>query len=261
VRVATILVVDDERLICELLQAILSRHGHEVFTTMNGQDAVALFRELRPRITLLDLRMPGMDGVAVLKKIRDIDAQADVMILSGRLTDALEHQVSLLGVSGVLRKGRPLEELVTALNRILEQPASAEAQAASGGTGSGGEPESVLVVDDEPMVCQLISVFLTGHGYRVRTAHRGADALALVEQDPPQMIVLDMYMPGMNGVQVLHALQAKHYRGGVVVLTASQDERLLQEALALGSVDVLSKPVELDRLLLTIQVGLVLSVS
>jgi DNA-binding response OmpR family regulator len=257
VRVATILVVDDERLICDLLRTILSRHGHEVFTAMNGQDGVALFRELRPRLTLLDLRMPGMDGVVVLKKIRDIDARADVMILSGRVTDELELRVSALGVSGVVRKGRPLEELVTALDRMLKQPAAAEDLPSPRAPGS--VQESILVVDDEPMICQLVSVFLTGHGYRTRATQRGVDALALIEQDPPQMILLDMYMPGMSGMQVLHALRDKNYQGGVIVLTASQDEHLLQEALRLGSVDVLSKPVDLDRLLLTIQVGLVLS--
>lgn len=256
---AKILIVDDERLICELLQATLRRHGHQILTAMSGPEAVALFREHHPRITLLDLRMPGMDGVAVLRKIRDIDEHADVMILSGRLTDALERQVLVLGVSGVLRKGRPLDELVTALNQLLKPPAPADAPPPQVPPGSGQTPESILVVDDESLICQLISVFLTGHGYRTRSAQRGADALALVEQDPPQMIILDMYMPGMDGVQVLHALRAKHYQGGVIVLTASQDERLLQEALELGSVDVISKPVDLDRLLLTIQVGLVLS--
>lgn len=254
---AKILIVDDERLICDLLKTILTRHGHEVLTATSGQEGLTLFREHRPRLTLLDLRMPGMDGIAVLKKIRDIDVQADVIVLSGRLTDALEHQVSMLGVSGVLRKGRPLEELVGILNRMIEEPAREAAP--SHLAGSGEEPQSILVVDDEALICQLISVFLTGHGYRTRTAQRGADALAMVDQTPPNLIILDMYMPGMSGMEVLHALRDRNYQGGVIVLTGSQDERMLQEAMALGSVDVISKPVNLDRLLLTIQVGLVLS--
>jgi CheY-like chemotaxis protein len=102
---------------------------------------------------------------------------------------------------------------------------------------------------------------LTGHGYRTRAVQSGIDALAIVDQEPPQMIVLDMYMPGMHGVKVLQALRARNYQGGTIILTASQDEVMLKEAMELGSVDVMSKPVDLQRLLLTIQVGLVLSVG
>jgi CheY-like chemotaxis protein len=68
-----------------------------------------------------------------------------------------------------------------------------------------------------------------------------------------------MYMPGMNGVEVLRRLRARHYTGGVVALTASQDEQLLQQTLDLGSVDVMGKPVDLERLELVVQVCLVLT--
>lgn len=73
------------------------------------------------------------------------------------------------------------------------------------------------------------------------------------------MVILDLYMPGMNGVEVLRRLRDLEYKGGVIALTASQDEQLLQETLDLGSVDVLGKPVDLDRLALVIQVGLALT--
>jgi response regulator of citrate/malate metabolism len=72
------------------------------------------------------------------------------------------------------------------------------------------------------------------------------------------MIVLDMYLPGQNGIEVLKQLRTRAYTGGVVLLTASQDENLLQEGLSLGSVDVMSKPVDLERLVLTVEVGLAL---
>src|SRR5206468_12001371 len=63
---ATILIVDDERVFCDLLQTMLGSHGHEVFTAYNGREALDLFSQHRPQFTLLDLRMPEMNGIEVL---------------------------------------------------------------------------------------------------------------------------------------------------------------------------------------------------
>lgn len=261
---ATILVVDDERMIGDLLRATLSRHGHEVFIAAGGKEGLEQFCRHRPQLTLLDLYMPDMDGVAVLKQIRALDPRAAVMILTGRETETQENQARMLGVTDFLRKGLSLEALLGAVERVRPMPAPESAHSRSyapDGLSDAQPPASILVVDDEAMVSSLLAQFLGRRGYRVRTAANGQEALALVEEELPQMIVLDMYMPGMNGVEVLCALRARQYQGGVLVLSASQDEQLLQEALELGSVDVIGKPVDLERLVLAIQVGLVLHAS
>ncbi|MGH7255492.1 MAG: response regulator [Nitrospirales bacterium] len=257
---AKILVVDDERMVCDLLRAVLSRHGHEVLTATSGEEGVETFRQNRPTVTMLDLRMPGMDGIATLKRIRAMDPQAAVMVLTAWGTDDLENQARALGVTDFLKKGFSLDVLVGALERVAQQSAKAPAKGCASGP-SEPEPvrESILIVDDESLIRDMLSQFLSLRGYRVRAAQNGAEALAMVEQEPPGMIILDMYMPGMNGLEVLIKLRAKEYRGGVVALTASQDEALLQQILELGSVDVMGKPVDLERLALVIQVGLTLA--
>ena len=118
---------------------------------------------------------------------------------------------------------------------------------------------SILVVDDEPPIRELLRKYFSSRDYQVRVAPDGQQALALVDQKSPDIIVLDVHMPGMNGIEVLKRLRAKNYAGGVIFLTSSQDERLLQEGLELGSVDILGKPVDLERLELTIQLGCILS--
>lgn len=254
---ATILVVDDERMICDLLRAVFSRHGHEVMTAVSGAEGLALFREYRPRISLLDLHMPDMNGIEVLKQIRAIDPHASVMMLTGGGTTELENQARMLGVTDFLKKGLSLDVLVGALERAMQQTGRAAAspqEAAAAGSGL-----SILVVDDEPMIGGLLTQFLSLRGHRVRTAANGREALALASQEAPQIAILDMYMPGMNGVEVLRALRAQGYGGGVIALTASQDEKLLQEMLELGSVDVMGKPVDLERLAVAIEVAEVLS--
>jgi DNA-binding response OmpR family regulator len=269
---ATILIVDDERLICDLLRAVLGRQGHEVLTASNGKEGLELFKEHRPRFTLLDLRMPEMNGIEVLKHIRAIDPKAAVMILTAWGSDALEQQARQLGVMDFLSKGLALDVLVAAMERALPKPtkapptapgaSSSSSAAAPGAEASPIAPtaaDSILVVDDDPQICELLQRFLSLRGYRVRAAQDGPQALAAVEQEVPQLLVLDMNMPGMNGVEVLRKLRAKQYAGGVILLTTAQDDKLLQEALDLGSVDVMGKPVDLERLSLAIQVGCILT--
>jgi len=264
---STILVVDDERLICDLLRSVLAGHGHEVLMAMNGREGLELFKKHRPRFTLLDLRMPEMNGIEVLKQIRAIDPQAAVLILTAWGSDALEKQARQLGVVDFLSKGLSLDVLVDAMERTLQQSAQAAspAQAAApvgapqAAPVATGDEDFILVVDDEPQIRDLLKRFLTLRGYKVRVASDGQQALTMVEQQAPQLIVLDVYMPGINGVEVLRQLRRRKFTGGVILLTGSQDDKLLQEALDLGSVDVMGKPVDLERLALAIQVGCILT--
>lgn len=272
---ATILIVDDERLICDLLRAVLGRQGHEVITASNGKEGLELFKQHKPRFTLLDLRMPEMNGIEVLKHIRAIDPKAAVMILTAWGSDGLEQQARQLGAMDFLSKGLALDVLVAAMERALPKSAQAPAAppaaspapaaAALGAPAAEASPSSqaamgsILVVDDEPQICELLKRFLSLRGYRVRAVPDGPQALAAVEQEVPQLVVLDMNMSGMNGVEVLRKLRAKKYGGGVILLTTGQDDKLLQEALDLGSVDVMGKPVDLERLALAIQVGCILT--
>jgi DNA-binding response OmpR family regulator len=261
---ATILVIDDERMVCDLLRAVLSRYGHEVLTAFDGRNGLALFEQHRPRFTLLDLRMPGMNGIEVLTRIRALDPRAAVIVLTGAGSVDLEDQARKMGVTDFLSKGLSLEILVGVMERVLQQPVkppespsqSADAQKAPSPSQETG---SILVVDDEPQIRELLRNYLSTRGYQVRVASDGQQALAMVDQKSPDIILLDVNMPGMNGIEVLKRLRATNYAGGVIFLTSSQDERLLQEGLELGSVDVLGKPVDLERLGLTIQLGCILS--
>jgi DNA-binding response OmpR family regulator len=261
---ATILVIDDERMICDLLRSVFSAHGHEVFTATGGREGLDLFRQRKPRFTLLDLCMPEMDGIEVLQQIRKIDSAAPVIVLTGAGTDALEIRARGLGVTDFMQKGAPLEALVKTMDRALQRPgkmteAPPEAVQVGEARAGGLEGESILVVDDEPQIRSMLSQFLTRRGYQVRVAQDGPTALAMVAEALPRFIILDMHMPGMNGLDVLRALRAKNYAGGILGLTGSREENLLQGLLDLGAVDVMGKPVDLEKVELAVQLGCILT--
>lgn len=250
-----LLVIDDDRMNCDLLQAVLTRHGYDVHSATSGPDGLNLFRQHNPRVTILDLRMPGMDGLTVLKEIRAIDPHAPVIILGGGATEVQENQARALRVTDFVRKGLSLDILVEGVSRVVQQPArKQEGTFASSATDSG---ETVLIVDDEQLVCDLLVQFLGLRGYRAHGVKDGAQALSMVEQSPPDVILLDLMLPGMSGVDVLRRLRDKHFSGAIIIVTGSYDEELLQDAWSLRPQEVISKPIDLEKLLAIIQLVLV----
>lgn len=254
-----ILIVDDDQMNCDLLQNVFTRHGYIVMSATSGLEGLNLFRKHAPRITILDLRMPGMDGLTVLKEIRAMDPHAPVIVLGGGATETQENQARALRVTDFIRKGLSLDILVEAVHRIAILPAQPARMPSlsSGGPAIQSIDELVLVVDDDPLVCDLLVQFLSLRGYRAVGVKNGVDALKMVEDGPPDAILLDLIMPGMSGVEVLRSLREKEYQGTIIIMTGSHNEELLEEAWALGPQEVLVKPIDLERLLTAIQLVLV----
>ncbi len=143
---ATILVVDDDRVFCDLLKVVLGGNGHEVLTACNGREALKLFSQHRPQFTLLDLRMPDMSGIEVLRKIRTIDARATVMILTAWGSDALEKQARRFGVTDFLSKTLTLDKIVGSMERLLP-PATRVVEPPLQPTERTGSPSTRTVED------------------------------------------------------------------------------------------------------------------
>ena len=254
-----ILVIDDDRMNCELIQSVFTRHGYQVLSATSGIEGLTLFRQQAPRVTILDLRMPEMDGLTVLKEIRAYDPHAPVIILGGGATEEQENQARGLRVTDFIRKGLSLDVLVECVNRVVQLPAKSvpAVRGVAGSAAVADTGETILVVDDEPLVRDLLVQFLSLRGYRAFGVKDGIEALSMVEQAPPDLILLDLLMPGMDGVEVLRQLRQREYRGEVIIITGSHDEDSLDEAWAMGPQEVIGKPIDLEQLLMSIQLVLV----
>ncbi len=106
----------------------------------------------------------------------------------------------------------------------------------------------VLVVDDEPDAVELLQEFLVAKGYEVLTANGGEEALRAVREERPHLILLDVRMPGMNGLEVLRRVRQIDQEVGVIMVTAVNEEETGREALALGAFDYIVKPLDLAYL-------------
>ena len=119
---AKILVIDDELSIRSLLDTLLGRKGHDVVLAANGQKGLALLCREHPDVVVLDLKMPEMDGIAVLQQIRNLNPILPVIVLTGGGTPEIEQQVHALGVTEFVDKGFSLHLLGDALKRVLGTP-------------------------------------------------------------------------------------------------------------------------------------------
>lgn len=106
----------------------------------------------------------------------------------------------------------------------------------------------VLVVDDEADAVELLQEFLVNKGYEVSTASDGEEALRKVKEERPHLVLLDVRMPGMNGLDVLRQVRQLDQEVGVIMVTAVNEEETGREALKLGAFDYIVKPLNLEYL-------------
>ena len=110
------------------------------------------------------------------------------------------------------------------------------------------EPERVLVVDDEPLVRTMLGDAMRMFGYNVAVASGGAEALRLVSVVAPALVLLDLRMPGMPGIEVLKRLRAEYPRLPVVIVSGEPDDEVKRQALEAGAFDYVAKPFNIAHL-------------
>ena len=121
---AKVLVIDDEPNVRALLDMLLRSKGYEVMLADNGWTGLRPYRQEHPDVILLDLQMPKLDGMAVLKQIRSVDLKQPVIVLTGDTSPETERQVRALGASEFIVKGSSLHAVDDTLKRLLETPPS-----------------------------------------------------------------------------------------------------------------------------------------
>ncbi|HJS87198.1 MAG TPA: response regulator [Acetobacteraceae bacterium] len=215
-----VLVIDDDPAARELLTRFLRREGFRARTAVDGRAGLALARALRPRVVLLDVEMPHVDGWSVLHAIRSDPELADTPVVMVSVVNEQSLGYAL-GATDYLVK--PIEW--DRLKAIMDRYRHASQQA------------DVLVVDDDVDARARLRVMLERDGWSVAEASHGREALERVAAGVPALILLDLMMPVMNGCEFLAALRGRpEWRDVPVIVltakdvTASERERLERQA-------------------------------
>ncbi len=211
-----ILVIEDDEQTAALIVAYLESAGYRTARATNGEEGLQKARELRPDGITLDVMMPVMDGWTFLEAAGADPALRAIPVIVLSLANDLSHGFSL-GASAVLSKPVRRDELYQALaNAHLTAPASA--------------PARVLVIDDDPKAVDLVADYLASFGHHVSKAYGGAHGIDLAEREHPDLVILDLMMPEVNGFMVVERLRANPRTADIpiIILTAkivSAEER------------------------------------
>jgi len=234
----TVLVVDDSAPMRELIGGLLEQAGYLVVEANSGASALQLARLLQPQLITLDVMLPDLDGFDVIQVLRNDPLTRDlpVLFISGTSERA---RALALGGNAFITKPFTGDELIVQIRSLLAP-----------------RQRRVLVVDDDHHVRPTLARLLQRGGFQVFEAADGRTGLELIMRNPPDLVLLDIRMPDIDGYEVLRRLKLSplHQHIPVVILTASDiGESAQQRALALGAVRYLEKPIASGDLLAEIE--------
>ncbi len=246
-RLPTILCVDDNLAVLDLLQEFFTGQGFEVLTAMNGLEALLHVSRHRPRAILLDLEMPRLGGLDAVRRIKRLDPEVVVILISGR-PDLLETvKAEKVNVDGVFTKPLDLAQILENLARAGIATAKTLPEGGAGQFPREARPsirKRILVVDDEPEVREVLVEYLRGKGFEVLPAGAGEEALRRFVGYHPHIVLLDIQMPGLSGVETLRRIKALRQETCVIMVSGQESEEAARQTLTLGAADYIRKPVD-----------------
>ena len=203
---STILVIDDDPTVHDLMRRFLTKEGFRVAIAPGGKEGIEMAKELKPDLITLDVLMAEMDGWSVLTALKADPAIADIPVIILTMFDDKEMGFAL-GASDYMTKPINRDRLVNVLRRHHH---------------GGHQPCQVLVVEDEPSIRQMVRRVLEKEGWTVREAENGRAGLQAVAESKPAVILLDLMMPVMNGFDFVRELRKNQdwQEIPVVILTA-----------------------------------------
>jgi CheY-like chemotaxis protein len=202
--IGTVLVIDDEPAVRDLMQRFLTREGFRVVTAPGGEEGLRRARELRPDAITLDVMMPGMDGWAVLSALKADAAVADIPVIMLTIVDD-KNLGYALGAADYLTQPIERDRLVAVLERHRRDL-------------------PVLVVDDDAGLRQLLRRMLEPEGYAVVEAENGRVALERLHDVSPSVILLDLMMPEMDGFEFVEEFRRHEaWRAIPIVVVTAKD--------------------------------------
>lgn len=202
----TVLVVDDDAVVRDLLQRFLSKEGFHVLTASNGPAAIQTAKNTHVDVVTLDVMMPGMDGWSVLKSFKGDSDLSEIPVIMITIVDA-ERMGYALGVSEYLTK--PIDW--TKLSKMLHKYRHAN---------SG----PILVVEDDEPTRELLARTLEKDGWKVCCAENGKVALQRMQENKPNLVLLDLMMPVMDGFQFVEELRTQDDWSTVPVVVVTAKE-------------------------------------
>jgi two-component system CheB/CheR fusion protein len=255
----TVLIVEDDHELRELLAIFLREEGHRTSEAVDGVAALALLTkgDMQPDLILADYNLPGgLSGLELCARMRErLHKQLPVIILTGDIsTDTLRAVAAAQCMQ--LTKPVKLEVLSQAIQRLLPPHVPAvHSEAAPAGPGR----PVIFVIDDNTEVCQAIRSVLEADGLQVEDFPSCETFLAAYKPGGEGCLVVDAYLPGMTGLELLRLLRDRGHTLPSIMITGRSDVAIAVDAMKAGAADFIEKPISRDALVTAVGRALDLS--
>jgi DNA-binding NtrC family response regulator len=286
-----LLLVDDEEDYVKTMAERMEMRDVGSRVALSGEEALQMVEEDAPDVMVLDLRMPGINGMEVLERVKQEHPHVQVIILTGHGSEREEKEARRLGAFEYLQKPADTSQLLTTVRSAwerglkflkdsrdeFERTMTAAALAEGGVTETARQKErvpsqtdtsgestpdqadisgqalKVLFVDDEEDFVRTMAERMEMRELGGEIALSGQQALQMLENDVPDVMVLDLRMPGIDGMEVLRRVKRMFPQIEVIIMTGHGSDKDEEEARRLGAFDYLRKPVDIDHLMETVR--------
>lgn len=241
-----ILVIDDSKTFREQLRTSLEEANYSVVVAASGEEGLRLAAGLRPQAILVDHMMPGLDGCSVIRQVRLDSAlrTTPCVLLTASEGERVELRALDAGADAFVRK----EDIEVVLARLVAVLRGRTAQpAAAAGLLS---PKRILAVDDSPTFLDTLASVLQSEGYDVVLARSGDECIAMLGAQQIDCILLDLQMPGTDGLQACRHIKAAPGLREIplIILTGRDDRPAMIDALGSGADDFIPKSSDFEVL-------------
>lgn len=240
----TVLIVDDDEIVRKQLENELRRAYFKPLSASSGNEALAIVASMKVDIILLDVKLPDMDGIDLLEKIKSQNPACETIVITGYGCEEIAIRALRKGAIDYIEKPLNLNELSAALGRAQEKLAEAQELAYK---------NTIIVADDEEVVVLRLKRFLEKEGFMVFGSTSAKEGLEIIARHKIDVLITDINMQGMDGLELLQKAKSLYPDIEGIVVTGDKTGELAIKALRAGAVDYINKPVDLDELLFSVK--------
>lgn len=231
-----VLVVDDNVDYCTNIKEIIELEGYDAEAVYDSSEVLEAVKGNGFDLILMDIRMPGMDGVETFKKIKEISPKTPVIMMTAYAEEDRIKTALREGAFGAYQKPIDYERLFRSIKKAIHNGAL------------------VMIADDNVELCTNINDILVEKGYRGSIAGSGEMAVQMARENKFDIVLLDMRLPDMNGLEAYKTIRDVRKDAVVIIITGHMGEMkdFVEQTLKINAYACMEKPLDLDRLLETI---------
>lgn len=232
----SILIVDDDLGMSETLSDILGELGYKVAVANNGFKAIKLVNKDDYNMALIDIMMPGINGVEIFKEIKNIRPAMKVIMMTAYSVEDLVKEALKECAYGIIYKPLNIDDILNIIEKIEKKP-------------------FILIVDDDPHFCETLKDDLEEMKYNISVSYNGKQAISYIKENDVDIILIGVKMPELNGLELFLTIREINSKITGIMITDyhSEVKNLVEEAIKNDFYSYLYKPLDKEKLIKLIE--------